>query len=273
MRDLDPQLYKITDENRDEALSRNENAATHRSLLLLYARYFCFRVYLQCADEMDGGITENHKGRWLLIQVAPVKLLVLSDIFIEVSRLAGGASFEYLEKAIRLESYTIHKLIPQPTLFCVLDEAQVLTKDLDHFRSKANPVQRRPILRPIVLKWGNVVENLIVSGTGISMREMEPVLGSAVGKHGRTTVTVTEIGGFDDEDGRRAYLERYFPPGFLDTSKGKEIVSRVGYWLRGRFVFNALSDKRLLIKSIGTVLLQLTSNAFSGPASSPPIKY
>jgi hypothetical protein len=47
------------------------------------------------------------------------------------------------------------------------------------------------------------------------------------------------VGGFDDEGGQRAYLEQYFPPGFLDTPEGKEIVSRVGYWLRGRFVFNA----------------------------------
>jgi len=71
------------------------------------------------------------------------------------------------------------------------------------------------------------------------MREVETVLGSTVAKERCLSTTVTEVGGFDDEDGRRAYLEQYFPHDLLDTSEGKEIASRVGYWLRGRFVFNA----------------------------------
>ena len=71
------------------------------------------------------------------------------------------------------------------------------------------------------------------------MREVETVTVSTVAKQGLRPVTVTEVGGFDDEGGRRAYLKQYFPPGLLDSSVGEEIASRVGYWLRGRFVFNA----------------------------------
>jgi len=71
------------------------------------------------------------------------------------------------------------------------------------------------------------------------MREVETVLGATVAKGRHPPRTVTEVGGSDDEDGRRAYLEQYFPHGLLDTPEGKEIASRVGYWLRGRFVFNA----------------------------------
>jgi hypothetical protein len=83
-------------------------------------------------------------------------------------------------------------------------------------------------------------QDLIVSGTGISMRDVWTVIGSVVAKEGGgNRETVTEIGGFDDEGGRRAYLEQYFPPGFLDTPEGKESASRVGYWLGGRFVFHA----------------------------------
>jgi len=214
--------------------------ASRRFLLLLYARYVCFRVFLECAAAMPGGITENHKVRWLLIQVAPMTLLANSDPFLVFTQLAGGASSQYLEGAIHIESFIVQRLLPQrSTLFCVLDEAQDLTKNLDYFRSEANPAQGRPILRLIVLKWRQILPNLIVSGTGISMREVETVVGSAVAKESRSPVTVTEIGGFDDEGGWRAYLEQYVPPGFLDTSEGKEITSRVGYWLRGRFVFNA----------------------------------
>lgn len=76
------------------------------------------------------------------------------------------------------------------------------------------------------------------------MREVEAVLGSAVlkegGGQGGGPETVTEIGGFDEEGSQRAYLERSFPPGSLDTPKGKEITSQVGYWLCGWFIFSAV---------------------------------
>ena len=234
-------LEKITDGDAT-ALGRNEEVALRRSQLLLYARYVFFRVFLQCAAGMNGGITEDHKRRWLLVQLAPTILPPIltekPDIFIIFTRLAGRASSEYLERSIYHESLIIRDLLPRnSTLFCVLDEAQTLTTGLDYFRSKP-PTKARPFLRPIVAAWSRQLPNLIVSGTGISMQEVADVIGSLVAKEGGTE-TVTEIGAFDNENSQRAYLERYLPPGYLDTSEGKVIASRVGYWLRGRFVFNA----------------------------------
>jgi hypothetical protein len=187
---------------------------------------------------MIGGITEDHKQRWLLIQVAPVTLLG-EDIFLAFTKLAIP-SCDYLRGAIRVESLTIQGLLLQPsTLVCVLDEAQALIKDSDYFQSDTEPTQGRPVLRPIVKEWGLMLPNLIVSGTAISMLETRNFMGYGVAKEGGYLKPVTDIGGFDDEDGRRAYLKSYLPPGFLDKPEGKEIASRVGYWLRGRFVFNA----------------------------------
>jgi hypothetical protein len=240
LRELKWRLKRITDGNRD-TLKNNHEVARRRSLLLLYARSVCFRVFLECAAAMTGGITENHKVRWLLIQVAPATLLKQPDIFLACTRSAGSPSTGYLEGALADELSLIKKYLPQSsTLFCVLDEAQVLTKNSDYFRSETSPQQDRPILREILRSWREKLPDLIVSGTGISMREVETAMGAVVAKEGGGgPPTVTEIGGFDDEDGRRAYLEQYFPPGFLDTPEGKEVVSRVGYWLRGRFVFHA----------------------------------
>ena len=201
---------------------------------------------------MNGGITEHHKRRWLLVQLAPTILPILPekpDIFIAFTHLAGRASSEYLERSNYNESLIVQDLLPRKsTLFCVLDEAQALTKDLGYFRSDP-PTKDRPILCPIVAVWSERPPNLIVSGTGISMQKVTgtgismqkvtAVIGSVVAKEGGSAETVTEIGAFDDENGRQAYLEWYLPPGYLDTSEGKEIASRVGYWLRGRFVFIA----------------------------------
>jgi hypothetical protein len=220
-------------------LVQNLAVAERRFLLLLYARHVCFRVFLQCAKATEGGITDDHKVRWLLIQVAP-KTLLEFDIFLECTRSAGKASIDYLEGAIQRESNCIKRLIPQqPALFCVLDEAQVLIENEDYFQSDKHPLQGRTVLRPILTSWRSILPNLIVSGTGLSMQEVESVVGSVVAKAGDSVKAETDVGGFDDEVSQRTYLKEYFPEGDLDKPEGKAIASRVGYWLRGRFVFNA----------------------------------
>ena len=242
---MESRLKQIKDGNRDTLLE-NREVALRRFLLLLYARYLCFRVFLECARDTTDGITDDHKLRWLLIQVAPTTLLGSPDIFSRCMRAAGNASVDYLKQLIEDESLEIEKhLPPRTTLFCVLDEAQTLTKNTSFFQSdpdskSSKPPVPRPILREILLSWKSMFQTLIVSGTGMSMTDVQTVTGSVLAKEGgEPTQTVTEVGGFDDDDTRRAYLERYFPPGFLETPEGKEIVDRVGYWLRGRFVFNA----------------------------------
>ena len=203
LQDLERGLDKITDGNHATAPIDNQKVARHRSLLLLYVRYVCFRVFLECAAAMNGGITENHKRCWLLIQVAPVTLLATADIFLAFIPLAGRASSQYLETAIKVESHIIEQLLPQrSTLFCVLDEAQALTRNLVYFRSDTDPAQGRSILHPIVFEWRLILPNLIVSSTGILMQEVETVIGSVVAKEGGDPDLVTEIGVFDDEDGR-----------------------------------------------------------------------
>jgi len=212
--------------------------------LVIVSDYSYTFATFECAAAMEGGITENHKGRWLLIQLAPSTLLG-TEIFVDLIQLVGRASSDSLSELIQKEAMSIRRLLQrhfpsqQPTLFCVLDEAQALTKDFQYFQSETEPVRPRPVLRPIVREWGLILPNLIVSGTGISMLEVATIMGSVVAKKEGGPKTVTEIGGFDDEDGRRTYLGRYFPPGFLGTSEGKLLTSRVGYWLRGRFVSNA----------------------------------
>jgi len=229
-------LTKLTDS--DSALDENEKVASRRFRLLLYAQYVCLRVFLESATAKDG-IMANHKGSWLLIQVAPETLLDGDDIFYQFTVLAGGASYNYLERAILDESKTITRLLhSKPTLFCMLDEVQVLTKNLDYFRSHTDET-KQPILCPIILEWQSKLPNLIVSGTGLSMRKVDIVNRSVVAKEGGCSNLVTEIGAFDDQDARRAYLKQYFLLGFLDTSLGKQIESQAGYWLRGWFVFNA----------------------------------
>jgi hypothetical protein len=92
----------------------------------------------------------------------------------------------------------------------------------------------------MIIVWSKILPNLIISGTEPSMQGVATVLGSGVAKEGGLPPPMmTEFGGFDNKVDQQAYLKQYFPPGFLDTDEGEKIASRLGYWLRGRFVYNA----------------------------------
>ncbi|CAG8558222.1 10669_t:CDS:2 [Acaulospora colombiana] len=234
-------LKTITSENEDTALTENRETAARRFLLILYVRMFVFRVFLECAADTPSGITEDHKARWLLIQVAPKTLLKMPEVFLKMIHLAGRASYDYLRAAIASEHIDVHHLLAERKpvdLFCVLDEAQALTHEfLDCFLSDTEPQHPRPILHEIIIDWEMVFPNLIFSGTGVSMRDVETDLSCAVAKEGPPLrSTITEVAGFDDKVDQRAYLEQYFLPGLWDTPVGQEIAARIGYWLHGRFV-------------------------------------
>jgi hypothetical protein len=91
------------------------------------------------------------------------------------------------------------------------------------------------------MEWTRILPSLIISGTGISMQDVEVVYGSAVAKEdGRPpSETITDIGAFDCMEDQHDYLEKYLPPGVLDTGGGgKALASRVAHWLHGRCVSN-----------------------------------
>jgi hypothetical protein len=240
----DGRLAALTADNHDVALTENQELASRYFLRVLYARIVIFRIFIECASLMHSGITEDHKTRWLLLQVAPSTLLEGHDVFSKLTQLLKGASSSYLNGSVLQELTRVrHLLGPEPSiLHTVLDEGQALMdKFPDCFRSNGIRPDARPVLRPLILAWTRILPNLIVSGTGMSMREVTIVLGSAVAKEGRRPLpeTVTDLGAFDDAEDQYEYLKTYLPPNFLDTDSGKALASRVEYWLHGRCVSNA----------------------------------
>jgi hypothetical protein len=93
---------------------------------------------------------------------------------------------------------------------------------------------QRSILREILRGLSTWTDKIIVSGTGVSMKDLTETLDSSVSKDRSPHALVTRIGAFDHSAAQEAYLEQYFPPGFLDTEPGKVLLSRIGYWLHGR---------------------------------------
>ena len=81
----------------------NQEAARYLFRLLVYVRFVSFRVFLECVAAMNNGITEDHKGCWLLAQLTPETLLKQLDIFESFTRYSRGASSNYLARAIASE--------------------------------------------------------------------------------------------------------------------------------------------------------------------------
>jgi hypothetical protein len=137
----------------------------------------------------------------------------------------------YLSTQITMENDTINTLLNSQKLFCVLDEAQVPTELASKcFRSRQNPGEDSPILSELIVAWKESFPDLIVSGTGISMENIEPVLGSKVAKEGSRALTFTDLGVYDSGEGQLAYMKQYLPSEILDT----KLALRAAYWLHGR---------------------------------------
>jgi hypothetical protein len=224
-----------------EAANDNVDLASRYFLRVLYVRMFIFHIFLQCASSMAGGLTHAHKSRWLLLQVAPSTLLEGNDVFLMLTMLLNGSTYENLQRMFIEELLQVQELLKQPAmrLFNVLDEAQItMDKFSNCFLSQSDPVHLRPILRPLVKEWTRLLPNIVIAGTGLSMQDVEDVFGSAVAKEdGRPPPeTITDIGAFDAMEDQRDYLEKYLPPGFLDSEKGKPLASRLAQWLHGRCV-------------------------------------
>ena len=230
-------LIKLTDTNVDTAVAENRAVTTRRFLILLYVRLLIFRVFLERASATPSGIVDEHKRRWLLIQLAPVTLLG-TDIFHSLTVSLLAASPLYLMQGVESELAKVRKFLLRSELFCVLDEAQAPTNMFsDCFFSEATPATPRPILRQLITCWEKILPNFIISGTGISMEGIETVFASAVAKVASLgSRTITDTGAFNDAKSQRAYLKRYLPEKYLDTEAGKVVASRVRFWLHGRWV-------------------------------------
>ncbi|PVF95648.1 hypothetical protein CPB86DRAFT_710796 [Serendipita vermifera] len=236
-------LTPLKGENWEASLAKNRETAHQSSLLLLYVRMVIFRIFLQCAKKLDGEIKRKHKKSWLLIQIAPWRLMDRTDIFRETLFALGRPSLEDLNHQVHNEHKLVRKLIKKEPIFFVLDEAQGLThKYEDCFRSYHDETQPRPILRQIIKAWLESDEVLIISGTGILMKKMEITLGSAWGKHDEEFPAWTDVGAFDTEESQQSYLLQYIPPNLLDPL----LTDRLEYWLCGRRIPNYL---QILLKN------------------------
>jgi hypothetical protein len=238
-------LISITPMNDQIIKRENMLRAEHTFLAVLCARITIFRVFVECALEL-GLVIESLKHSWLVLQLRPT-VFFGTDVFHELARDMGrGSDLEddheqssalvALREQVAKELTEVRTLLGAKRLSCVIDEAQGTT-DLHTtcFTSDTNPDQPRPIIRSLIDTF-SIMNDVIISGTGLSIRTLKSALSSVVAKDGSQTIMVTGLGAFECEADHRAYLQRYLPHNFLNTSSGKRLLRRIGFWLHGRYV-------------------------------------
>jgi hypothetical protein len=236
-------------------------------------------VFIECAQEL-GLALASLKHSWLLLQLKPRTFFDDTDVFHNLAQDIGrgsdlkdddkrSAALVALREQVAEALTGVRKLLDEKRLSCVIDEAQG-TADMHTtcFRSGTNPNQPRPVIRSLFDTF-SIMGDIIISGTGLSIRTLKSALSSVVAKDGGQTITVTSVGAFDCEADHRAYLNRYLPRNFLNTSSGKCLLRRVAFWLHGRYVeaftFMANADPSVRHRFTALYLSLLLKNALESP--------
>jgi hypothetical protein len=224
---------------------------THQEFAkLLFARVLVMTVFLRRLYAETDVITDEHREQWLLIQLAPGTLLG-TDIFSWITNQFTNLTMSFKELRNEIFSLSLDiKTMSHLTLrdmICVIDEAQHASHMLTtKFRSSDG--HPRPVLREQLIAFGKCMRHILVSGTGLSMANIERIINSTTAKELKIQYEVfTRTGAFDNLADQKRYLEQYFPSGYFDTENGKVLLSRIGYWLHGRYASSTSFFKQMLI--------------------------
>ncbi|KAJ7163114.1 hypothetical protein C8R46DRAFT_335055 [Mycena filopes] len=213
---------------------------------ILLARLLILQQFLEIA--VDSGLTEEHKKRWLLMQLGPHPLNPLG------ARSVGFAALEELPKILAKENITyiqqdiadvlrkIRVLLGPDAahLFIVLDEAQFAAQIFFTAFSSG-----KPLLAEIMHAWSSLTtteQSFIYAGTNIPKTHFDG--------HGYAWCSGT--GAFDTAEAQKRYIFPFFPPRFLSSPEGSLLITRMSTWLLGRHRFTAAFVDALLKEGFKT---------------------
>ncbi|KAJ7095696.1 hypothetical protein B0H15DRAFT_774409, partial [Mycena belliarum] len=244
--DIGPTLYQGLDGERGfqdrlppedsptflEALKRNIEITHDKFSRVLLARLLVFQMFSEIIKPI--GITEAHKQRWLLFQLAPgIPGCGSSDILADLRQVflynldAAGVqdliaiTFAKLQK---IHGTDFH-------LFYVIDEAQLASRQ--HMRSYRHEGKEYPLLREIIQTWATESQpyqvSFVVLGTDI------PKAGFESAPFADSIRWSSDTGSFDNEAEHRRYVSRFLLPSYASSAAGEMFLKRVWTWCRGRY--------------------------------------
>ncbi|KAJ7714740.1 hypothetical protein B0H16DRAFT_1435367, partial [Mycena metata] len=200
---------------------------------MLLCRLLVFSMF---ADHIHTiGVTAAHKKIWLLVQTLIRTFGRRYDIFYALLLELTDTEDPYICDYIAHLLGKLRKSFGDDfRLFFVIDEAQAIFRYHDRAFRDGNGVYY-PILREILDglngEFRSDEVSFVTAGTQI------PKSGFQNSRNVARHRWCSNTGGFDDEDAHHAYVSRFLPPSYLETTAGEAFVRLVWAWCRGRYRF------------------------------------
>jgi hypothetical protein len=231
---VDVRLYEGQD--RTDRNKYNIYISNRAIRKVVAARLVVFRSFLQLAKARNGNVGPEHQRHWLLFQLSnPLPGFETPHPFVTMKECLERASDDALTTLIKDFEQIRMQYFPESRFTIALDEAQHAVRlHRFCFLSSGQPTKFRSILREIVKVFSILTVKIVVSGTGLSLEEVEDALNSSVGKPLGQFETFVELGMFDDPPKLETTLRRYIPSPILESPSGKSLQMRIREYLPGR---------------------------------------
>lgn len=232
-----PNLGALAPEERTTQNNINNQIAFRAFRRVLAARIVVFQFFLRVAIKIDGCLQEKHKRIWLLFQLfdQPNRQSGGSHPFIQIINVLRNASDDALDNLINRLDGIINDYFPCSRLILAIDEAQWAARLYPHSgMSSSCPGAFRSIIRDMVKAFTKAPVKLVVSGTSVSLADLEDNIASGVGKPSHQVEVFHELGMFDTWPKLMNFFGRYVPASFLENSSGYRLQQRMQEYLLGR---------------------------------------
>jgi hypothetical protein len=183
-------------------------------------------------------LQEKHKRIWLLFQLSDELVPFSRNLhpFVRIIRKClHRASNEALNELVERLNDIRHEYLPQSHFVLGLDEAQRASRLYPRsFISSTNPDKFRSIIREVFEVFTKSPIKLIVSGTSLSLADLEDSMASGVSKPAEAVKLFHKLGMFDNWPKLKSFLERYVPGSILNSPSGYRIQHQMREYLQGR---------------------------------------
>ncbi|KAF8338586.1 hypothetical protein F5887DRAFT_1236729 [Amanita rubescens] len=235
-----PDLRALAPEKRTNQNSINNQIAYRAFRRVLAARIVVFELFLQVATQINGALQAKHKRIWLLFQLFD-QLNPQgggSHPFIQIINKLRNASDDALDALVNRLDVIIKKYFPHSRPILGLDEAQWAARSYPcSGMSSSNSGAFRSIICEMVRAFTNAPVKIVVSGTGVSLADLEDSVASGVGKSTHKVKVFHELGMFNTWPKLKLFLERYVPASILNAPSWRCLQKRMQEYLRGRYRF------------------------------------
>lgn len=233
----------------------NVKVARRRFSEVLLSKLMVFRLFLDTVRDLNERLSEDHKRRWLMLQLSTV--IKGDEINNVLSKCFQQETDSYVDETI---AHTLDEiratwdvLSDTPLhLFFASDEANFSSQQ--HVEAFRDEYGNYPVLKSMLSTWRERMTgtpiSFVVAGTEISRRYF-------LNDEWKPSRWISNTGAFTSQELQKRYLLRYLPKSLSESPSGIELLGQAWDWCRGRYGDLALS--LLLFRLLISVNFGLTT--------------